>query len=92
MRTVTKRELNQNTAEVLSRVTDGEPLVVTERGRPRWRVTVAHQAESMLERLEHEGRFTPAAASPTAWPQSPGGPPYTTAEADELLEAMRGDH
>ena len=52
MTTISKRELNQQTAAVLARVTDSEDVVVTERGVPRWRIVSARDAESSLERLE----------------------------------------
>ncbi|MDO5083623.1 type II toxin-antitoxin system Phd/YefM family antitoxin [Arachnia propionica] len=39
MRTVTKRELNQDTAATLQQVDDDNDVIVTERGRPRWRIS-----------------------------------------------------
>jgi prevent-host-death family protein len=36
---VSKRDLNQHTASVLDRVTDGDDVVVTEGGKPRWRIS-----------------------------------------------------
>lgn len=92
MQTVTKRELNQNTAAVLDRVTETEDLVVTERGKPRWRVSAVLERESALQRLERDGRYTPPAAKPAPWPSRPGGPPYTGTQVDALLDEMRGDH
>lgn len=92
MQTVTKRELNQNTAAVLDRVTETEDLVVTERGRPRWRVSAVLDPDSALQRLEREGRYTPPASDPAPWPREPGGPSYTDAQVDALLDEMRGDH
>jgi antitoxin (DNA-binding transcriptional repressor) of toxin-antitoxin stability system len=38
MKSISKRELNQNTAQVLEGVGIGEPVIVTERGVPRWRI------------------------------------------------------
>lgn len=92
MQTTTKRELNQHTAAVLGRVTATDDIVVTERGKPRWRVSVVGDHENALARLEREGRYTPPASSPAPWPDHPGGPAYTTAEADALLDELRGDH
>ncbi|MGV9857744.1 type II toxin-antitoxin system Phd/YefM family antitoxin [Gordonia sp. NPDC003425] len=89
---ITKRELNQQTAAVLDQVTDTEDVVVTERGRPRWRLSAVVDGEAMLARLEREGRYTPTAADPAPWPERPGGPTYTAAEVDALLDEMRGDH
>lgn len=92
MRTVTKRELNQDTAAVLAKVTETDDIVVTERGRPRWRVSTVRDDDTALARLEREGRYTPPSKTPTPWPSHPGGRAYNTAEADALLDEMRGEH
>ena len=95
MTTVSKRELNQQTAAVLARVTDTENVVVTERGVPRWRlssVTSTPEHEGVLARLEQQGRSTPARSTPSPWPSRVGGPEYTTSEADALLAELRGEH
>lgn len=92
MRTITKRELNQQTAAVLATVTENDDVVVTERGTPRWRLSVMRSTDTTLERLARGGRYTPPAAEPAPWPAAPGGPTYTTDEADALLDEMRGDH
>ena len=92
MRTVTKRELNQNTAAVLDSVTPADDLVVTERGTPRWRVSTVREQDTALARLEREGRYSPPVATPAPWPQRPGGPSYTGEQLDDMLDEMRGDH
>lgn len=92
MRTITKRELNQQTAAVLDRVTDTDDLVVTERGKPRWRVSAVRETDTALARLEREGRYSPPSSEPTPWPTAPSGPTYTTDEADALIDEMNGDH
>lgn len=92
MRTITKRELNQQTAAVLAKVTDADDVVVTDRGRPRWRVSAVRESDSTLARLEREGRYTPPSSDPAPWPAEPGGPIYTADEADALIDEMRGDH
>ncbi|MGO1971737.1 MAG: type II toxin-antitoxin system Phd/YefM family antitoxin [Propionibacteriaceae bacterium] len=92
MRTISKRELNQQTAAVLDQVTDTHDVVVTERGRPRWRVSAVRESDTALARLEREGRYTPPASEPAPWPAAPGGPTYTADEADALIDDMRGDH
>lgn len=92
MRTITKRELNQQTAAVLAEVTDTEDVVVTERGTPRWRISAVRDSDSSLARLEREGRYTPPASDPAPWPATPGGPTYSSEEADALIDEMRGDH
>lgn len=92
MQTVTKRELNQHTAAVLARVADAEDVVVTERGKPRWRVSVVRDQDTALARLEREGRYTPPASTPAPWPEHPDGRRYTDAQVDALLDEMRGEH
>lgn len=92
MRTITKRELNQQTAAVLDKVTDTDDVVVTERGKPRWRVSAVRETDSGLARLEREGRYTPPASEPAPWPEAPGGPSYSADEAEALMDEMRGDH
>lgn len=93
MRTVTKRELNHNTAAVLNEVTNAEEgVVVTERGRPRWKLTPLRDRDTALARLEREGRYTPPAEHPAPWPRHPGGPHYTDSEVDTILDELRGDH
>ncbi|MFW0795842.1 hypothetical protein AAFP30_18670 [Gordonia sp. CPCC 205515] len=92
MRSITKRELNQQTAAVLDQVTDVDDVVVTERGTPRWRISVVADEETVLARLERDGQYTPPSADPAPWPDHPGGPTYSGAEAAALLDEMRGDH
>lgn len=92
METVTKRELNQHTAAVLGRVTDEGDVIVTERGAPRWRVSFFSGEETPLDRWERTGRYTPPATDPAPWPAAPGGPRYTGAQVDDLLDELRGDH
>lgn len=92
MTTISKRELNQQTAAVLSQVTDTDDVIVTERGAPRWRVSAVREADTALARLQREGRYTPPAASPAPWPETSAGPKYTSDEADALLDELRGEH
>lgn len=92
MTTISKRELNQQTAAVLSRVTDTDDVIVTERGAPRWRVSSVRESDSALARLHREGRYAPPATDPAPWPTTPGGPAYTSDQADALLDELRGEH
>ncbi|PRY56659.1 antitoxin (DNA-binding transcriptional repressor) of toxin-antitoxin stability system [Knoellia remsis] len=92
MKIVSKRELNQHTAAVLSEVTDADDVVVTERGVPRWRVSTVREAESTLSRLEREGLYTPPAAEASPWPRRALGRRYSEAELGDLLAEMREDH
>lgn len=89
---VTKRDLNQNTASVLRQVTEADDIVVTEHGKPKWRISAYRQGENALTRLAREGQYTPPAQNPTPWPSQPGGPRYSAAEAAALIDEMRGDH
>lgn len=92
MTVVSKRELNQSTAAVLAMVTEGNEVIVTERGEPRWRVTAVRGAESPLARLERQGGYTPPSADPAPWPSQPGGPRYTADDVQTLLDDLAGDH
>lgn len=92
MNTVSKREAKQCTAEVLDRVTEGGDIVVAERGKPRWTVSVFREPTSPLLRVEGDGRCVPPASRPASWPSHPGGARYTDAEVDVLRGEMRGDH
>ena len=59
-RTVTKRQLNQDTATVLASVAVDHPVVVTERGRQEWRISRYDEAPlTGLARLEALGQITP---------------------------------
>lgn len=89
---VTKRELNQNTASVLRQVTEVDDIVVTEHGQPKWRISAYRRRDDVLTRLERDGHYTPPAENPTPWPSQPGGPQYSEAEVDALIDEMRGDH
>ncbi|MCZ7590406.1 MAG: type II toxin-antitoxin system prevent-host-death family antitoxin [Gaiella sp.] len=49
------RELRENLATWLDRAAAGEEILITERGRPKARLTAA---ETILDRLEREGKIT----------------------------------
>lgn len=91
MKSVSKRELNQNTAAVLEQVVGSQEVVVTERGTPRWQISAVRDDDTLLSRLEREGRYTPAVIDPAPWSTDPDQA-YTSEELDELLDQMRGDH
>jgi antitoxin (DNA-binding transcriptional repressor) of toxin-antitoxin stability system len=93
MKTITKRELNQQTAQVLAAVDAGESVVVTERGVPRWRID-AFDAEAdtdPIERLRAQGRIIPAKQNPMPWPEPEDNPRYSPADVDRLYAEMRED-
>lgn len=89
---VTKRDLNQKTAQVLARVTPDHPVTVSERGEPRWKIVAYQEELTGLERLAALGLATPPAETPVRWPEHTGGPTYTSEEFDALLEEMKGEY
>jgi prevent-host-death family protein len=56
MQQVGIRELNQNTGQVIERVRRGEPVEITDRGRPVARLVPAEGGVSILDRLVAQGR------------------------------------
>lgn len=91
--TVTKRELNQQTARVLDRVREKGVVLVTERGVPRWRIEPVNADADPLERLRAQGRIIPARENPMPWPdEAPYTGDRTPADVDALYAWERGDH
>jgi antitoxin (DNA-binding transcriptional repressor) of toxin-antitoxin stability system len=93
MKEITKRELNQQTAQVLAEVRTGEPILVTERGVPRWRIEAVDGVSDPVARLRAAGRIIPASEHPMPWPADWGRETHgrTPADVDALLDEMRGD-
>lgn len=89
MKTISKRELNQQTAQVLDAITAGQAVVVTERGVARWRIEAVKPSGDATEKLRAEGRITPAKRKPAPWPD--GKPRYTPARVDALFRESRGE-
>ncbi len=89
MKTVSKRDLNQQTAQVLAEVTAGDPVVVTERGVPKWRIEAIGAHPDPVERLRIEGRLAPAKRHPRPWTTDPEVRHYTLADVDALLDDVR---
>lgn len=90
---VTKRELNQQTAEVLSRVTTEGPVTVTERGVPRWVISEYRHGTSWLQELDRQGRLIhPTITDPTP-PRfhDEDEPTQSVAQVMALLEEVNGD-
>lgn len=85
MGTVTKTELNQQTARVLARVAAGEHITVTERGRAI--AEISPPSQSVWDRLVAEGRIRPATATGgvTITPQDLG------ATTEEIMDDIRGE-
>ncbi len=94
MKAISKRELNQQTARVLAEVREDEPVYVTERGVPRWRIEATDGTADPLERLRAQGRVTTHKAHPMAWPEdwAQRAQGRTPADVDAALAATRGDH
>lgn len=91
MDTVTKRQLNQATAASLAMVTEGNDVIVTENGVPRWRISAYRHEQTVLERLEAEGVYRPPLRPfPSDLPE-PTGREYTLEEVDALIAEMKGD-
>jgi prevent-host-death family protein len=63
MTTIGIRDLRQRASEYLRRVKAGETFTVTERGIPVAELRPLSRHESVIERLEREGRLTPANGS-----------------------------
>lgn len=89
MKTISKRELNQNTAGVLDAVAVGRPVIVTERGVARWRIETMEASTDVIARLRAEGRITPAKAMPAPWPAAKAR--YTPAQVNALFAESRGE-
>jgi prevent-host-death family protein len=83
------RELNQNTSQVLARVSGGETIEITDRGHPVARLVPVSDETSTLARLVASGRaVAPASAGPVPLPPRLGDPGVSAA-AD--LAAMRDE-
>lgn len=93
MKEISEGALNQRTAEVLAAVRAGEPVLVTERGIPRWRIEAVEVETDPVARLRAAGRITPASENPMPWPADCETEMHgrTPADVDALLEEMRGD-
>lgn len=90
MSAITKRELNQRTAQVLEAVDRGGPVTITERGVPRWRIEAIDPSADPVAMLRAQGRTKPAKAEPAPWlRQDLDGDP---ARIDALLRESRGEH
>jgi prevent-host-death family protein len=83
------RELNQNTSQVLARVSGGETIEITDRGHPVARLVPVASDSSMLARLVSSGRaVAPVASSPVPLPPQLGDP---TIDAAANLAALRAE-
>ncbi|MFZ0833403.1 MAG: type II toxin-antitoxin system prevent-host-death family antitoxin [Mycobacterium sp.] len=85
MADVPVRELNQDTAGVLTRVKQGERVNITERGRVIASIIPAR--DNPLSNLISSGKLRPATISGPA--PRPVGPVKTDQEGGELLREMR---
>lgn len=83
------RELNQNTSQVLARVSGGETVEITDRGRPIARLVPVGDGRSALARLVAAGR----AVGPTGGGPVPIPPKFGPDEVDvaETIAQMRDE-
>ena len=83
------RELNQNTSQVLARVSSGETVEITDRGHPIARLVPVGDDTSALARLVATGR----AVSPTSTGPVPLPPKLGDEDVDvaTTLAAMRDE-
>ena len=87
MRTISQRELRNNSGEVLRAVAAGESMVITNHGQPAALLTPV--PGTVRERLIAAGRLVPAKKAFGATPLPPPSPIPTG--MDELLELDRPD-
>ena len=81
------RELNQNTSQVLARVSGGETVEIADRGHPIARLVPVSDDRLTLVRLVASGRaIAPAGGGPVPLPPKPGGEDVDVAAT---LAAMR---
>ncbi len=89
MKTISKRELNQQTAHVLDAVSPGQSVLVTERGVPRWRIDAVESSGDPVARMRAAGRISAAKLEPAPWPIAK--PRYTPSQVDALFAESRGE-
>jgi prevent-host-death family protein len=83
------RELNQNTSQVLARVSGGETIEITDRGRLVARLVPVGDESSTLTRLVASGRAAaPTGPGPVPLPPQLGDPAVSAASE---LAAMRDE-
>ncbi|MEV0938842.1 type II toxin-antitoxin system Phd/YefM family antitoxin [Micromonospora wenchangensis] len=83
------RELNQNTSQVLARVSGGETLEITDRGRPIARLVPVGNDRSVLAKLVSAGRaVAPTGGGPMPLPPKLGDENVDVAAS---LAAMRDE-
>ena len=85
------RDLNQNTSQVLARVSNGETLEITDRGRPVARLVPVDDDTSALARLVQAGRaVAPSNTGPVPLPPNLGDPTVdVAAEIADMRDAER---
>jgi prevent-host-death family protein len=89
LRQVGVRELKDTLSAVLHRVQAGEPIEVTDNGRPIVRM-VPIRPLSVTERLVAEGTLVPAPDQDTEWPD-PEPTPAGERPMSEIVIEMRED-
>ncbi|MDN5849865.1 MAG: type II toxin-antitoxin system prevent-host-death family antitoxin [Nitrococcus sp.] len=89
MATIGIRELRQHASRYLRRVKQGEMLTVTERGEPIAELRPLARHENTIDRLEREGRITPARGN--LLDLAPMLPPDGYPPLSEVLDELRED-
>ncbi len=83
------RELNQHTSQVLARVSGGETIEITDRGRPVAKLVPVGGDTSALARLVTSGRACgPTTTGPVALPPTLGD---ASTDASAALAALRDE-
>ncbi|MDO4241179.1 MAG: type II toxin-antitoxin system prevent-host-death family antitoxin [Microbacteriaceae bacterium] len=94
MLTITKRELNQQTAKILERVTLEGEVIVSEYGEPKWKIVryaKAHTLEERLDELERQGVAIQRPKGERMKFPKLTEKQYTEAEMEALIQEMKGD-
>ncbi|WP_120005129.1 hypothetical protein [Nesterenkonia muleiensis] len=93
MKTFTKRDLNQKTAEVLNALELGEDLIIiTERGEEKYEIRRREPSLDPLERLRRSGMLIPPSDNPPPMPPIDYDRPRNPERVDRLIDEMKGDH
>jgi prevent-host-death family protein len=89
MERISIRQLNQNTRQVLARVSRGETVEITDRGHPIARLVPVGDGRSTLARLVAAGRaVAPTGSGPVPLPPKLGN---EDVDAAATLAAMRDE-
>lgn len=92
MKTFTKRDLNQRTAEVLGALDSGEDtIVITERGEEKYEIRRRIPQVDHLEQLRRSGMLIPASENPAPIPPIDYDAPQSPERVSRLADEIKGD-